>query len=121
MNQVEFHPLYQQRELREYCEQNSIVIQGYSTIGGGTGDLLNSKLIQELGQKYGVFPASILLNWSIRHNVFVLPRSKNINRIKTNFHEVNTFTLLDNEMESIDHLELEMGAKKFCWDPSDHV
>jgi diketogulonate reductase-like aldo/keto reductase len=34
VNQVEYHPLYPQTELREYCQQEGIVLQAYASLGG---------------------------------------------------------------------------------------
>ena len=34
MNQVECHPYHAQRELREYCAREGIVLQAYSSLGG---------------------------------------------------------------------------------------
>jgi diketogulonate reductase-like aldo/keto reductase len=34
VNQVEFHPLYPQPELLEYCSQEGIVLQAYASLGG---------------------------------------------------------------------------------------
>ena len=34
VNQVEAHPLYQQAELREYCEREGIILQAYAALGG---------------------------------------------------------------------------------------
>ena len=34
VNQVEFHPLYPQTELLEYCQQEGIVLQAYASLGG---------------------------------------------------------------------------------------
>mmetsp|Transcript_30173 Transcript_30173/g.46685 ORF Transcript_30173/g.46685 Transcript_30173/m.46685 type:complete len:206 (-) Transcript_30173:15-632(-) len=34
VNQVEFHPIYPQEELREYCAQEGIVLQAYASLGG---------------------------------------------------------------------------------------
>ena len=34
VNQVEFHPLYPQPELLEYCQQEGILLQAYASLGG---------------------------------------------------------------------------------------
>lgn len=34
VNQVEFHPLYPQAELLEYCQKEGIVLQAYASLGG---------------------------------------------------------------------------------------
>mmetsp|Transcript_16907 Transcript_16907/g.38035 ORF Transcript_16907/g.38035 Transcript_16907/m.38035 type:complete len:323 (-) Transcript_16907:1895-2863(-) len=34
VNQVEFHPLYQQEDLREYCRQEIIILQAYASLRG---------------------------------------------------------------------------------------
>jgi diketogulonate reductase-like aldo/keto reductase len=50
VNQVEFHPLYPQPELLEYCRQEGIVLQAYASLGGqDTGKKQWSKLGLEAG------------------------------------------------------------------------
>jgi diketogulonate reductase-like aldo/keto reductase len=34
VNQVEFHPLYPQEELLEYCKKEGIIVQAYASLGG---------------------------------------------------------------------------------------
>ncbi|CAB9505375.1 Deoxymugineic acid synthase 1 [Seminavis robusta] len=48
VNQVEFHPLYPQTELLDYCRQEGIVLQAYASLGGqDTGKKQWNKLALE--------------------------------------------------------------------------
>lgn len=72
LNQVELHPRFQQRELREVHKRPDILTQAWSPIGGsirrfadqGKGsDPLKDPTIAKLAGKYGKAPAQVVLRW----------------------------------------------------------
>jgi len=46
VNQVEMHPYYNQKELREYCAAEGIVVQAYASLGGQDA---GKKVLEPLG------------------------------------------------------------------------
>ncbi len=114
VNQVELHPYFQQRELREYCHANSIRVESWSPIGGSTGDLLNNDTLQELAAKYGKSPAQVVIRWHLQHGLIVIPKSTNQSRIQENI-DVFDFELSSEHMVLIDSLET---GKRFGPDPA---
>lgn len=71
-NQIELHPSFKQKEMREYCKANNITVTAYSPLGQGVD--LQIPLIQELARKYTVSPAQVVLNWIITQNVIAIPK-----------------------------------------------
>lgn len=104
INQVELHPYFQQRELREYCQANSIRVESWSPIGGSTSDLLKNDRLQELATKYGKSPAQVVIRWHLQHGLVVIPKSTNQSRIQENI-DVFDFELSPEDMALIDSLE----------------
>jgi diketogulonate reductase-like aldo/keto reductase len=102
-NQVEFHPSLNQKELKEFCDANKIVMTAYSPIAQGAD--LKIPQIQELAKKYQKTPAQIVLNWILRKNIVVIPRSSNPERIKENL-EALSFQMTDEDSAPIDNLTL---------------
>lgn len=80
-NQVEMHPSLDQKELREYCAENNIVVTAYSPLRSGDMSL---PLIQELADKYERTPAQIILSWLLSLDVVVLVQSSKPERIEQN-------------------------------------
>ncbi|WP_330659990.1 MULTISPECIES: aldo/keto reductase [Blautia] len=65
VNQVEFHPLFNQPELLSYCRENNIAVQAYAPLARGA--YLHSQLLLEIGRKYQKTTAQIGLG-NIRHS-----------------------------------------------------
>ncbi|CAG2180369.1 unnamed protein product, partial [Oppiella nova] len=83
INQIEFHPFHNPIDLREYCSDNKIQIQGYSPLGEGY--LVNEPVITEMAKKHSRSPAQVLIRWSIQNSVPTIPKSTKESRVKENF------------------------------------
>ncbi|MBE1444512.1 aldo/keto reductase [Paenibacillus sp. OAS669] len=103
VDQVEFHPLLTQPELRSFCPQHQIQLEAWSPLMQGNLDI---PLLAELGAKYGKSPAQIVLRWDLQHGVVTIPKSISANRIQENGN-VFDFQLTQDEMASIDALNKE--------------
>jgi len=115
-NQVEYHPQLYQDELHEFCKRHGILIEAYTPLGkGNSGQLLQHPTVQKLSKKYSKTPAQIVLRWGIQHEVVILPRSSNPDRIKENAN-VFDFELTKDDMKLLDSFEKNF---RYCWDPSD--
>lgn len=52
LNQVEWHPMCFDLKLLEYCEENKILLQAYSSLGTSSDrSLKNHKLVKDIGAK----------------------------------------------------------------------
>ncbi len=113
VNQVEFHPLLIQQELRTFCKEHKIQLEAWSPLMQGNLDL---PLLSELADKYGKTPAQIVLRWDLQHGVVTIPKSIRESRIRENF-DVFDFTLSDEDMARLDGLNQD---RRFGPDP-DHI
>ena len=109
VNQVEFNPLFQQKELREILDENNVILEAWYPLGHGNADLLNNPVIVELAEKYGKNPGQIILRFEIQENVITLPKSINPERIKGNI-DVFDFELTNDEMNKIRSLDTGVGS-----------
>ena len=98
--QTEVHPYSQKKKLKQFLDQNGIVIQAWYPLGHGDKALINEKLFTELGKKYGKSNAQIILRWHIQSGDVVIPGSKNPAHIKDNF-DLFDFSLTADEMAEI--------------------
>ncbi|TSC55666.1 MAG: aldo/keto reductase [Parcubacteria group bacterium Greene0714_21] len=73
-NQIELHPTFNQKELREYCAANNIVVTAYSPLGRGQD--IGLPLFQELVKKYNSSPAQVILNWILQLGCVAIPKSE---------------------------------------------
>ena len=114
MNQIELHPMLQQSDLVNFCQNNRIHVTAYSPLGSmdrshkGSNEPmpLENELINELAGEIQATPAQILLAWQINRGVCVIPKSTNAARIQENYEAASV--LLSNEaMERIATLDTE--------------
>lgn len=98
VNQVEFHPLFNQPELLSYCRDNKIAVQAYAPLARGA--YLYSQLLLEIGRKYQKTTAQIGLRWAIQQGISVIPKSVHKERILENA-AIFDFSLTQEEMEAI--------------------
>lgn len=94
VNQIEYHPLFNQAELQEFCESQDIYITAWSPLMRG-GELLKNETLVKLAEKYQKTASQIIIRWHLDSGRIVIPKSSNHERIKENY---NVFDFeLDNE------------------------
>lgn len=101
VNQVEFHNFLYQEELLNFCDSHEIQLEAYSPIA--RAKFFGNDTLQKVSAKYGKTPAQVMLAWCLNHDVVVIPKSVNENRIQEN---ADIFFKLDEEdMQALDTLE----------------
>ncbi|XP_068202183.1 glyoxal reductase-like isoform X2 [Palaemon carinicauda] len=115
INQVEYHPHFQQKDLKEFCEEHEIKIQAYSSLGTTVcnSPLLENTQVTEVAKRLGRTPAQVLLRWATQQGVGVLPKSTNLEHIYENY-ELN-FDLSEEDYMLINSAHI---TKKYAWDSS---
>lgn len=103
MNQVEFHPSLYQKNLKTFCDEQHIAVTAYSPIARGKD--LEISLIQELATKYHKTASQIALNWLMKKNIVVIPRTAKLERSKENLAALS-FELSNEDSARIDALDL---------------
>lgn len=104
INQIELHPLLQQRELRQWNAQHHIQTESWSPLAQGGNGVFDQDVIRTLAEKYGKSPAQIVIRWHLDSGLVVIPKSVTPARIKENF-AVLDFHLQPNELDSIATLD----------------
>lgn len=102
--QVEAHPYFTQKELRQVLDKYDIKLMSWYPLGHGDKSLINEPLFAELGQKYGKSSAQVILRWHTQMGFVVIPGSKNVDHIKDNL-DILDFTLTKEEMSEIAKLD----------------
>ncbi len=102
--QVEAHPYFTQKELRNTLDQYGIRLMSWYPLGHGDKSLMEEPVFTALGKKYGKSPAQVILRWHIQTGFAVIPGSKNVNHIRDNL-DIFDFSLTDEEMAEIAKLD----------------
>ena len=104
VNQVEFNPFVQQKELRKVMAENDIRLEAWYPLGHGNKDLLENETIVSLAKKYHKNAGQIILRWIYQEGVISLPKSTNEERMKGNI-DIFDFELTDEEMKNMQALD----------------
>jgi diketogulonate reductase-like aldo/keto reductase len=115
INQIELHPVFQQKELQVYDRENNIVTQPWSPLGNGNANLLNNADLKAIAEKYGKTVAQVILRWHLQEGFVVIPKSVTPSRIEENFN-VFDFELTEGELNTV--RSLDTGIRLF-FDPKD--
>ncbi|MDH0354062.1 MULTISPECIES: 2,5-didehydrogluconate reductase DkgA [Morganella] len=104
LNQIELHPLLQQRELQAWNATHSIHTESWSPLAQGGEGVFDTDVIQALAAKYQKTPAQIVIRWHLDRGLIVIPKSVTPSRIQENF-DVFDFRLEKEELSQIQSLD----------------
>mmetsp|Transcript_26785 Transcript_26785/g.63874 ORF Transcript_26785/g.63874 Transcript_26785/m.63874 type:complete len:502 (+) Transcript_26785:36-1541(+) len=134
VNQIECHPIFPQQELLDYCAQEGIVVQAYSSLGGQDAgkkfwrsiypleknqkktstecvtSLMETPPVIELAAKSrNKTPGQILLRWALEKNLVIIPKTTSQTRMVENSN-IFDFSLSKDDMDSLDR-QLQQALK----------
>lgn len=84
IHQIELHPYFNQRELREFGASQGILTEAWSPLGQG-GELLEDPAVSAIAAKHGATPAQVVIAWHLAIGNVVIPKSVTESRIHENF------------------------------------
>lgn len=113
INQVEFNPWLYQEELLDFCRLNDIQLEAYTPLTRGRR--LDEKSVLNIAEKYQKSSAQVLIRWAFQHDIVVIPKSANKDRIIGNAN-VFDFKISDEDMKTLDSLNENY---RVCWNPTD--
>lgn len=108
VNQVEISPLWQQKKIREFCEEKGIHVTAYSPLGAkgmlwGTNNVMECQVLKEIAAARGKSMAQICLRWVHEQGVSVLVKSFNKERIKQNL-DIFDWKLSQEDLERVSQI-----------------
>ncbi|KAL3907623.1 MAG: hypothetical protein SGPRY_010106 [Prymnesium sp.] len=134
--QVEHHPYLSNAELLALAASRSppIRVTAYCSLGSATRPqkyrhdsspvLLDEPVLRSIGAAHGTTPAAVALAWAVRHDVAVIPKSSQPDRVQANLHSTLVLAplLSKSEIAALDGLErnhrfLDDGWLGYAWRP----
>ena len=100
VNQIEWSPLLFDRAVLAGHRERGVVLEGYSALRGGT---LQHPVIVRIAERLGRTPAQVIIRWHLQHDVVVIPKSRDRDRIRSNA-DVDGFELSSDDMAALDAL-----------------
>lgn len=104
INQIEMHPFFQEPAATEYARQHGVQPESWAPFGEALAILEQLPMLRTIATNHHKSVAQIILRWLIQRNVVTIPRSGNLEHLKTNFN-VFDFTLTNTEMDLIKQLD----------------
>ena len=105
VNEVEVHPLFSQKPLKQYCDNHNIRMEAYTPLARNDERLRRNKVLLSLAKKYGKTPLQVILRWHIENGIVPIPRSTNKKRLHLNI-DVFDFKLTEEEVKLIDEINI---------------
>jgi 2,5-diketo-D-gluconate reductase A len=100
VNQIEWSPLLYDAVVVEQHRTRGVALEGYSALRGGT---LDNPAVREVAERTGRTPAQVIIRWHLQHEIIVIPKSRNADRIRSNA-DVGGFDLSADDMAALDSL-----------------
>lgn len=104
VDQVEFNPYVQQRQLREVLSKDDVMLEAWAPLGQGNTELLHDPLIAQLAEKYHKDVGQIILRFENQEGIIVFPKSVHAARIDSNLH-IFDFELTQEELAQLRQLD----------------
>lgn len=106
LNQIELHPTFQQRELRQVHEDMGIVTQCWSPLGQGEG--LQQDVVKKIAEETGKSASAVILAWHLQHGLAPIPKASSRDHSEANFAALQ-LRLNEDQMAAVDALDSEGG------------
>jgi 2,5-diketo-D-gluconate reductase A len=83
INQIELHPNFQQRRLREFHLKHGIATESWAPLG--RTHAFNEPTIVRIAAKHGRTPAQVVIRWHLDEGLVVIPKTARRERLAENF------------------------------------
>jgi diketogulonate reductase-like aldo/keto reductase len=107
-NQVLYNLGYRgiEQHVLPYCTKRGIAVVGYSPFGHGnfpSPQSAGGRMLLEIAQRHGKTSRQVVLNFLTRHhNIFSIPKTRVVERVRENSGSVGDWSLKEDEIEPID-------------------
>lgn len=105
VNQIEYHPRFQQKSLEKFNTNLGIITQSWGPFGQGSYQLASLGEVLDIANRKNKTPHQVVLRWHLDSNRSALPKTKNAKRMIENI-SIFDFSLTEQEVFLIDQLNL---------------
>jgi 2,5-diketo-D-gluconate reductase A len=106
INQVELHPLFQQKALRAEHAKRGIATESWGPLCHGAVDLVEEMpALVNLADRYEKTIAQVILRWHLQHGIIIFPKTSSKERLVENF-ALFDFEISDADMREIDGFDI---------------
>ncbi|MBM9461771.1 aldo/keto reductase [Nocardioides sp. zg-536] len=103
VNQIEVHPLLQQRDIQAADTRLGVATEAWSPLAKG-GALLAEEAVTAIAERLGRTPAQVVIRWHLQQDRIVIPKTVTPARMAENL-DVFDFDLTADDLAALDALE----------------
>ncbi|QEA34712.1 aldo/keto reductase [Weissella soli] len=104
INQVEFHPFYQEKVAREWHAKYGVQMEAWGPFAEGQHDIFTNPVLSEIAEKHEVAVAQVILNWVMQAGIVAVAKSTKPERMAQNI-DIWDFTLDAEDLAKIETLD----------------
>lgn len=105
-NEIELHPLFQQKEITAFCAQNAIRVISYSPFARMDQQLFGNEDLKNIAQKHKTTVTNIILKWNLQKGFIPIPSTSKLAHLQgMSAEKLDQFELTNEEMAAIDSLD----------------
>lgn len=87
VNQIEFHPGYEQLETVDFCKKQDILVEAWSPMG--RGKVLSNEFLVETAAALGITVAQLCIAYALNNDILPLPKSVTPQNISSNLEALS--------------------------------
>ena len=104
INQVEVNPFYQKNDYQTIMQEYNVQMQSWAPFAEGRNNMFNNEILLSIAKKYNKSAAQVILNWLVKRNIVVIPKTVRKERMEENFN-IFDFELDDSDIKLISSLD----------------
>ena len=104
INQVEVNPFYQKNDYQTIMQEYNVQMQSWAPFAEGRNNMFNNEILLSIAKKYNKSAAQVILNWLVKRNIAVIPKTVRKERMEENFN-IFDFELDDSDIKLISSLD----------------
>ena len=110
VNQIELHPLLNQRPLVNFCAKHGIQVEAYSPVARMHEKLIKNSTLKALSEKYQKSVPQIIFRWNFQNHVIAIPKASKKARLIENI-SIFDFQLSEDDMNQIDTINANFRVR----------
>lgn len=104
VNQVEVNPFYQKNDYQTIMNEYNVQMQSWAPFAEGRNNMFSNEILLSIAKKYNKSIAQIILNWLVKRNIVVIPKTVRKERMEENFN-IFDFELDESDIKLISSLD----------------
>lgn len=100
INQIEYHPFFQQKEAHHLFEQYQCITQAWGPLNEGQRHIFENPILLKIAKKHHKTVAQIVLRWQIQQGIIAIPKTIHQKRM------IENMDIWDFQLDQDDFIEM---------------